>query len=334
MKETILERLNLSEKEIDYIIGDKDLYSIPKEDLRNKIFIFTGKGTRNQVIHLGHQFLYKKLSTLSQEFETIIQVSSDEKRNLGEKIQNLDQCRRYEQIFLDYLKGLDFEASNTKLVLNTEQNTNFIFYSIANLLAKHLKLRTILNTHGNLNVYQAFYLCIQMVPILIKKYENPEKRAVIITADDQKGCFLLLRDIASKLNLKPPIIIILKGLKDLKMRKKMSSSSLKDCVPLSDITKIKKGISSEFLDEDFCNHLRETLTLKKEVKDYNVKKNDTLSFKKYLIEVITKELEEQEKKYNSKKDINFRTLSVIERYSTLEDDKISFLSEVQNTIFS
>ena len=328
----LINELLSKKSHVTNIIGEIELKTLLSDkNSTSKLYFFTGKGTRNDIIHLGHDYVYNILSRISKDFEVLFQISGDEKRNLGSKVQLYKDALKFKESFLKYFETLDFNLENLKIIDNLDLQTYFFLVNFANLLTKDLKIRTILSTHGNVNLYQAFYLAIQLAPILIKSVESPEKTCVIITAEDQKSCFLLLRDISLKLGIKKPIIVVLNAIDDLRLKEKMSSSNMKYCVPINQISKLMKGVSSEIFEEDFTYKLITKFSiLYPEFKQLlKIKSSSKKTQKEKFIELYSQIKSQQNKKEKSFKELD--SIAFLKKLT--EAEKTQFITELEQKIF-
>jgi tryptophanyl-tRNA synthetase len=238
------DKICLSEKLVERCIGLEDLSD------NESFYFYTGKGTRNDVLHLGHFYLFSILQKLSEKYPLVFQLSGDEKRGCLESFQSLEQALKISDDTKHILQT--FNWKNLYFFDNLNPATQLQIYNCANFIGSKIKVKTALNTFGNTSIFTAFYIAVQLAPIFLMKSKLPNHRCVIITAQDQKGFFFILRDLAKKLNIEKPVIIILKSLKDIKMKDKMSSSRLKESIPFNNlgIRKIKKAISAPIINDE------------------------------------------------------------------------------------
>lgn len=317
-KEEFLAHIKLDPKIVQNIYGVEELNEIKNS---KQLFYFTGKGPSNQILHLGHYLVFKKFAEISKENSVLIQISNDEKRNIKSNYITLDKAVEYGENAIKELKSyFEWNYDNTYLIENLEPNTNYLLQNVANYISKHIKIKTVLGAFGNYNIYSAYYVALQLAPILIYQKIKPNSRCVLITADDQKACFLIMRDISKKLGLKKPIIVVLKGLKDIKMKDKMSASNCKNALclkPTLNLKTISKGVSAPFYnnkpdpENDYIAHLVDYLM------SFNFCKEDlTQIYNSYKINK-TGEIKEKLLHYlesyflnmpENKSDLNFKNL--------------------------
>ena len=288
---TLLQRLQLSSKLVETIIGEKDFNS------DQKIFYFTGRGIGNANYHLGHYFLNKVLnqSSKSANVPIVYQLSSDEKRGAGPKFKSTKVVKQYTDSTL-YNMSHVFDGQ-IRVFDNLDLDNMMVIRNCADYINSKIKLKTYLDVFGNISGLSCNYVGIQLAPlVLLGATQFKDYTPIIVTAADQKGFFSLFRDICGKLGLKKPIVIILKPLKDIKMEDKMSSSSLNKAVlcDFNGFEKILKAVSDPKGENDFC---REYILKMLEIKpcseltalllDYSNTKN-SLGLKTKLIAYLQK----------------------------------------------
>lgn len=259
--------LGLKEAETLRIYGQSEL----DETTVPELFFYTGKGPSNDVTHLGHYLLYRKFAQLSRRYPVLIQIAADEKRNLKRDFIDIDKANEYCSNTKTMLKQYyDWNYENTYLVDNLDPKINYLLHNCANYICKHLKLKTVHGAFGNVNLYQAYYLALQIAPILLFQKIKPNSRCVLIIAEDQKACFLILRDLAQKLNVKKPIVVTIVSLLDNKLKDKMSSSSCNKAItitPSLNLKNLKTAVSAPFKDnapdpqKDYVSYLMGYLIL-------------------------------------------------------------------------
>lgn len=243
------EYLELKNELVDRIYGAEELQKLTNF---SNLFFYTGKGPSNDVMHMGHYLTFEKFAALSKKSPTLIQISSDQKRSVKPIYIAYDKAKEYNVKFTDTLHNyFNWNYNNTYLINNLDPHTNYLLNNCANYISRFIKLKTILGAFGNVNIFTSYFVALQLAPILLFQKIKPSGQCVLITADDQKACFLLLRDIARKLGLKAPIVVILKGLKDTKLKNKMCASTFKDAItvaPSLNHVALKKAISAPFVD--------------------------------------------------------------------------------------
>lgn len=221
----------------------------------NKYYLYTGRGTSCASFHIGHLLGLRLILGLQKALTNKIyfMISDDEKMFRD----NIDHTTMQENVSktIKQLNELGFDETNTDIHINSN-GIDKHSYSIM------IKLMTILNVDllNNIfgvksNIGELFYVAYQLMPCFIDK----NKQCIIVAGEDQDPFFRLARDIAHKLQCKPPIIIYTINFPGLDGSNKMSTS-VPETIPIfiddseeiikNKVLKIKK-VGAGTLDELF-----------------------------------------------------------------------------------
>lgn len=221
----------------------------------DKYYLYTGRGTSCASFHIGHLLGLRLILGLQQALKNKIffMISDDEKMFRD----NIDPSTMKENVLntIIQLNKLGFNESNTDIHINSD-GINKHYYSIM------IKLMTILNVDllnhifgVKSNIGELFYVAYQLMPCFIDK----KKQCIIVAGEDQDPFFRLARDIAHKLECRPPIIIYTINFPGLDGSNKMSTS-VPETIPIfisdseeiikNKVSKIKK-VGAGTLDELF-----------------------------------------------------------------------------------
>lgn len=222
---------------------------------KNKYYLYTGRGTSNASFHIGHLLGLRLILSLQKVLQNKIyfMISDDEKIFRD----NIDQTIMSENVSntINQLNKLGFNETNTDIHINSN-GIDKHSYSIMIKLMSILTVDLLNNIFGQKsNIGELFYVSYQLMPCFIDK----NKQCIIIAGEDQDPFFRLARDIAHKLECKPPIILYTKNFPGLDGSDKMSTSKL-ETIPIfisdsAEIIKTKvnkiKNVGAGTLDELF-----------------------------------------------------------------------------------
>lgn len=223
----------------------------------NNYYLYTGRGPSNNSFHIGHLLGLE----LILEFQKYLQnkiffMISDDEKMMRDKITENEMKNNIENT-IKQLNKIGFNENNTEIQINSDglqQKQYKLLIKLINMVTLN-KLEHIFGKKNNVGEY--FYVFIQLLPCFI----DINKQCIIIAGKDQDPFFRLAREIALKINYKPPIIIYTKNVPSLDGGDKMSTSIISSIpIFLSDneeqiknkIFMIKK-VGAGSLDELFNN---------------------------------------------------------------------------------
>ena len=215
-------------------------------------YIFSGIGLRPSLMHLGHHLIVQLLSNMNcRGVPLVYQISNDEKRYLDDPKGDLQNTKKNTEEFLKQFKR--YQWKKVYMIDNLRDKDDL--RPIQEYINSKLPISKISKLFGKkYDLYRASYTGRQLAPIMLYNRQNPLGQPIIFTERDQLPFFLAMRDLSPTLGLHKPQVIVLKPLKDIMMKDKMSSSDLKKAVLLDDLEKIKKAYSGRTKEEDFCLH--------------------------------------------------------------------------------
>ena len=222
---------------------------IPLEEVSD-FYLFTGIGLRSTLVHLGHHLTWSTIARVGSQCTTVFQISNDQKRLLaGQRTQDMrDLTHRFKEHIRTYHWGRIYIIDN---ILDQP-----MLKPMRDYINSLIPLHTVVSAMGKgLDLYRASYIGNQLAPILLMSWLYPDLTPVIVTAQDQEPFFHIMRDLASRIGCRKPIMVILDPLKDLMMTHKMSSSSPSGLVPMTNLQGIMRAKSGPGPDHDFCYHL-------------------------------------------------------------------------------
>ena len=205
-------------------------------------YFFTGIWVRHNSLHLGHHTLFKTLESLSQTQPVIFQVANDQKKFLGQKPLTDSQMLRLSEGVIETLKRYSWG----KLFLVDNVIDRQILRPFAEKVNSKLPLKKLTDLFGqDLDLHRANYVGYQLAPICLAHILWPGKTPVIITVEDQLPFFLAMRDLAYRLGLPKPQVILIRPLQDKLLRGKMSSSVPQRAIFLNCLDSLKSAISND-----------------------------------------------------------------------------------------
>jgi len=233
------------------------------DPLTTKYYLFTGVGVRSSTFHLGHHCLLRILAALSREgIPLLYQIANDEKKFLtpppktdGDMLQLTAPLR---QMLSRHQWGSQFTLVDN--ILDRQ-----LLRPLAQKINSTIPIKKLVDLFGEeLDAHRAGYVGYQLAPMVLRHLMYPDHTPVVITAADQLPFFLTMRDLAHRVGIPKPQIILIHPLKDMMMMDKMSSTHPGKMIPLSDVSKIKKAISGTSKATDFCDHLIQYLAMSDE----------------------------------------------------------------------
>lgn len=243
----------------EFVNANKDL--IQRVNLNSgtkRYYLFSGIGLRKTGFHLGHHVGLKILESLNRKGVPLIyQVANDEKQHL----QGLSEEAVYQHT-REILQELAlYEWSDIKLIDNYRDYN--LLHKIASYIGAQIPLKKILSLFGKeIDLHRAHYLTVQLAPLIIYMRIDPGATPLIITAEDQAPYFNIVRNLARRLGINPPELIILRPLRDRLLTGKMSSSFPKGAIFLRHLEALRKAISGSTDSDDFVRHLNKYLFFK------------------------------------------------------------------------
>ncbi len=203
----------------------------------NKFYLYTGRAPSGDMT-LGHLIPFLMTKWLQDKFgaDLYIQIPDEEKFLAKKDITDIEKMKSiaYENI-LDII-ALGFDPKKTKIFLDTEYAG--VLYKQACRVAKRITFSTAKDALGltnESNIGWIFYTSMQAVPAFLKSVEEGRNVPCLIPlAVDQDVHFRLARDVIGKLGYYKPAILHAQFLPSLSGEAKMSSSSGKDTIYLTD----------------------------------------------------------------------------------------------------
>ena len=280
----------------------KKITATQQDLLETNYYIFTGKGLRNEFFHLGHLYIYQLINKISYNLDSLVlfQISGDEKRQFQTPYLTLKQCKTYEEKLVQKLSLIKWY--NLKVFSNLQLKNIPVLKNCADFINSKLTLKKINQVFGNISIASAYYVGIQLAPILLMQKLYPALRPILIVVDDQVGFFSLFRDLCTKFKMEKPPIVLLKDLKGLNSSNKMSSSEPKKAITMDSLNLILKGFSDPSGLKDYGLHLLDFFyhsELKNSrkfflgvLRKWYLKHKNSETFKKYLIKYFLLKLKE------------------------------------------
>jgi len=297
----LLKRLKIPKSAVSNIYGASEI------DKSEPFFIYTGKGLTDAKIHLGHYYVYKLIQKISkkEKAEVIFQLATDQKRHTDKSYCLLKDMFNKS---LEFEKAIRIVAPSKRLILfdNLDPINSYFLSNGCNYLGGFVQVKNFLKIFGDLTE-QKMHFWITQLAILLFVYQKINKKCIVITAEDQSGCFLLCRDLFKKLKIPKPVILVLKPIKGLDMVNKMSSSKPKNTVYFEEasLSEIFKAHSGADLKKNFCFqilkqfllilNLKERKIVKALINKYLAEKKD-LQLKKGTVLLFKDLLENKSKK--------------------------------------
>ena len=219
---------------------------------KKKFVFFQGRAVRhetNNLFHLGHLILLKNQKKCSKDYDipVVYQIANQEKSTDKEEKENYIASKKIKKI----LKSLfNFE----EVFINKEHSKELIPFT--NKLIRYCNLKNCSKLFGaNTSIHTVYYFFMQLAPIFYIHDKYPNRQVLTAVAEDQLPIFLLARDILKKNNLQLPIILVVEPCLDIHLKEKMSSSKSLKSVTLENLDKIKKAVSGNDKNTDFCYHV-------------------------------------------------------------------------------
>jgi tryptophanyl-tRNA synthetase len=236
-----------------------------------------------------------------------------------------EYIKKAKQDLLEVLSRFSWNTKNTLFFDNLNLYDRTILDCCAQYLSCFINPKTIEAVFGLKKCYFWYYILLQLAPVLLIS-ELKKRTTVILTEADQVGFFYILRDICNRVNIKKPIVIVVKGIKGLDLKEKMSSVKPQNCVLLlkeNVLSKLRKGISGQDPQSDFCHHLLQnglklvensSSKIQSELEDL-LKNNNTFKAKVSLSQYFEKFFENKKRKLNFglKKDLRLKNLEELEK---------------------
>ena len=223
-----------------------------------KFYLYTGRGPSSDSMHLGHiiPFLFTKQLQDLFDVPVIIQITDDEKFYF--KDLSLEDTARMSHENIKDIISFGFDPNKTFIFRNTQYMGHL--YPTVVEINKRVTLNTALGSfgfEGSANLGMIGFSSIQAAPSFgscfreifnIKPGEEKDIMCLIPCAIDQDPYFRLTRDIAPRMKLPKPALLLSKFAPSLGgIHTKMSSSVPLSTIFLSDSNKtIKKKINKSF----------------------------------------------------------------------------------------
>lgn len=218
-------------------------------------YIYTGRGPSAPHLHLGHIIPLKLTKDLQDLFDVyvVIQISDDEKLYYKKDLTEA-MVDEYSRENIKDIISIGFNPEKTYIFRNTE--TMGTFYPFIMRMLRLLNINQLNNIYGFDTTYnpgQLIYPCIQATPAFSqafqKLFHGKNLLCLIPAAVDQTPYFRMARDLAMRLKLPKPCMILGKFLPALEGIHAKMSSSVKSIEPIY-ITdteiQIKKKIMKAF----------------------------------------------------------------------------------------
>lgn len=216
----------------------------------NKFFLYTGRASSNERVHLGHLVPWIFTKWLQDKFDCELWFQfPDEEKFLFKKNLSLEDTKKgtYEDA-LDVI-ALGFNPNKTKFLIDTKNAK--LMYKEACKVAKRITFSTAKAAFGftnETNIGSIFYTAMQAVPAFLPSIMTGKNIPCLIPLGaDQDPHFRISRDVIPKLGYSKPALIHCKFMPGLEKGGKMSASDPNTAIFVTDKSNdVNKKIANAF----------------------------------------------------------------------------------------